>query len=382
MKRAFFIGAVDSGKSTILGQLLLSTNQLRDDEIKNIDRESQNLGRSFDLSLATDGLESEQNQAITMDIAFKTIFLNQRRWQCIDCPGHLDRAEKLMEGASLSDIACLVLDATKADPKIESLHASILRFLSPLPIIVLFNKIDIKSYHQDDYQNQIANFKISYPDLAQNVLAWIPISARMGDNISNPGSNSSWYKGPSLADTLAATPDKCEKLKLPNTFLIQIKSQDFVLGSVLSGQIQPGTILTDAAKRNYTVASLFKGEKKIEISQAEDSAGCRLIPSPPALAMPLLFDAKNDHCVSRSFAKIFLFSALPEENEFYLFQTGIKTKIWIDSIDLQGTIGLCTLRSNELFFAPTDNHHPLATFSLFSTRQQKVFGMGNFVLAP
>jgi hypothetical protein len=58
----------------------------------------------------------------------------------------------------------------------------------------------------------------------------------------------------------------------------------------------------------------------------------------------------------------------------------LRTKVRIDSIDVQDPIGLCHIQSFDTLLAPKDIHNPLAKFSLFSIRQQKVIGLGNFIL--
>ena len=64
--RIVVCGAVDDGKSTVLGRLLVETNSIPLDEI---DNSRLMANGEVDYSQLTDGLESEREQGITIDVA-------------------------------------------------------------------------------------------------------------------------------------------------------------------------------------------------------------------------------------------------------------------------------------------------------------------------
>ena len=69
-------GSVDDGKSTLIGRLLYDTKNILADQMEAIERasKSRNDGE-IDLALLTDGLRSEREQGITIDVAYNTFRL-------------------------------------------------------------------------------------------------------------------------------------------------------------------------------------------------------------------------------------------------------------------------------------------------------------------
>ena len=63
-------GSVDDGKSTLIGRLLYETDSLKSDQLEHIKVKSESRGFDYlDLSLATDGLLTEREQGITIDVS-------------------------------------------------------------------------------------------------------------------------------------------------------------------------------------------------------------------------------------------------------------------------------------------------------------------------
>ena len=63
-------GSVDDGKSTLIGRLLYETQSLKTDQLAHIRQKSEARGFDYlDLSLATDGLLTEREQGITIDVS-------------------------------------------------------------------------------------------------------------------------------------------------------------------------------------------------------------------------------------------------------------------------------------------------------------------------
>src|SRR6187431_2218820 len=65
-------GSVDDGKSTLIGRLLLDSKAIYEDQLMAIEATSQSKGYDYtDLALLTDGLRSEREQGITIDVAYR-----------------------------------------------------------------------------------------------------------------------------------------------------------------------------------------------------------------------------------------------------------------------------------------------------------------------
>ena len=72
-------GSVDDGKSTLIGRLLLDSKAIFEDQLEAVEHTSQARGYDYtDLALLTDGLRSEREQGITIDVAYR-YFATPRR---------------------------------------------------------------------------------------------------------------------------------------------------------------------------------------------------------------------------------------------------------------------------------------------------------------
>src|ERR1700733_10143598 len=74
-------GSVDDGKCTLIGRLLYDTKLILDDQLSALIRDSERHGgaeNDLDFSLLLDGLESEREQGITIDVAYR-FFATPRR---------------------------------------------------------------------------------------------------------------------------------------------------------------------------------------------------------------------------------------------------------------------------------------------------------------
>ena len=95
-------GSVDDGKSTLIGRLLYEANLIFDDQIKQLQQESEKLGtqgKNLDFALLVDGLSSEREQGITIDVAYR-FFSTDRKFVVIDAPGHEQYTKNMATGAS------------------------------------------------------------------------------------------------------------------------------------------------------------------------------------------------------------------------------------------------------------------------------------------
>src|SRR5690606_17291678 len=84
-------GSVDDGKSTLLGRLLVDAGQVASDTLSGLDSLSRRWGTNGqepDLALLLDGLSSERQQGITIDVAYRYFATGVRRFICADTPGH------------------------------------------------------------------------------------------------------------------------------------------------------------------------------------------------------------------------------------------------------------------------------------------------------
>ena len=91
-------GSVDDGKSTLIGRLLFDSKLLLSDQIEAMRRPEKDVGFSF--SSLVDGLEAEQEQGITIDVAYRYFATDKRNFIVADTPGHEQYTRNMATGAS------------------------------------------------------------------------------------------------------------------------------------------------------------------------------------------------------------------------------------------------------------------------------------------
>ena len=195
-------GSVDDGKSTLIGRLLYETNSLKEDQLKHIIDKSKSKGIDYiDFSLATDGLLTEREQGITIDVSnifFKTA---KRRFIIADAPGHVEYTRNMVTGASTADTAIILIDARRGVLEQTQRHYNITQLLGISTLIFVVNKMDLIGFDQTKFQ-EIQNDVLALTKKNQNKIHLLPVSALKGDNITAPSENTPWYDGPVLLDLI------------------------------------------------------------------------------------------------------------------------------------------------------------------------------------
>lgn len=201
-------GSVDDGKSTLIGRLLLEQGAIYEDQYQGIQRTNQAGHMAPDLALVTDGLKSEREQGITIDVAYKYFSTPRLKVILSDAPGHVQYTRNMVTAASRADVAIVLVDATQGITEQTRRHAYLLHLLRVPKLIIAINKIDLTSYSASVYA-QIRDDFLALPWQAghQN-LDFIPVSALCGDNISSKSTNMPWYHGPSLLQYLETASPK------------------------------------------------------------------------------------------------------------------------------------------------------------------------------
>ena len=105
-------GSVDDGKSTLIGRLLLDSKSIFEDQLEAVEASSVSKGYDYtDLALLTDGLRSEREQGITIDVAYRYFATPSRKFIIADTPGHIQYTRNMVTGASTADLGLVLVDA-------------------------------------------------------------------------------------------------------------------------------------------------------------------------------------------------------------------------------------------------------------------------------
>lgn len=197
-------GSVDDGKSTLIGRLLYDSKSILADQLEAVEKASKSRGNgdrsdvSVDLALLTDGLRSEREQGITIDVAYRYFQTTARKFIIVDAPGHIQYTRNMVTGASNCQLAIVLIDARHGVVEQTRRHSLIASLLGIQHVVVAVNKMDLVGFSQDVF----SNICIQYAELAQKLnipdITYIPISALNGDNVVDRSQAMDWYNGTTL----------------------------------------------------------------------------------------------------------------------------------------------------------------------------------------
>jgi len=198
-------GSVDDGKSTLIGRLLHDSKMIFEDQLAAINKDSKKhgtTGEEVDLALLVDGLQSEREQGITIDVAYRFFATDKRKFIIADTPGHEQYTRNMATGASTADLAIILIDARHGVQTQTRRHSYITSLLGIKNIVVAVNKMDLVDFSEDRF-NEI---KTQYTEFAKELgienPIFSPVSALTGDNVVNPSENMPWFKEAPLMQLL------------------------------------------------------------------------------------------------------------------------------------------------------------------------------------
>jgi sulfate adenylyltransferase large subunit len=198
-------GSVDHGKSTLIGRLLYETKQLFDDQLVALESDSRKFGTQggeLDFSLLLDGLAAEREQKITIDVAYRFFATAHRKFIVIDAPGHEQYTANMATGASVADLALILVSADEGLTRQTKRHAVVLSMLGVRNIVLAVNKMDSVGWSEVVFRGMEAQFRDFAAALGVDEIVAIPLAAKSGDNIVSRSDRMPWYDGPTLLDYL------------------------------------------------------------------------------------------------------------------------------------------------------------------------------------
>ena len=280
-------GSVDDGKSTLIGRLLVETDSVPDDTIaaaKSVRRSGSTIkAGEIDFSLLTDGLEAEREQGITIDVAYRSMNLsNGRRLIMADAPGHEQYTRNMAVAASRSDIALVLVDATRGIRTQTLRHLTICSLMGVTKIAVVVNKLDGVAYSQKVFSDIQASLQETVERLEIQNIQFVPVSALAGDNVVYGTSNMPCYDGPTLLEYIQEWDEEAMGENLPRLNVQMIsRAENFrgLAGTVVGGEFEVGdevTVLPSKKSAKLSQISTFDGS----LQSAEDGRAVTLVLEP------------------------------------------------------------------------------------------------------
>lgn len=254
-------GSVDDGKSTLIGRLLAETGSIPEDQL-DYARQTRRGGSTIpvgeiDFSLLTDGLEAEREQGITIDVAYRHMYLpSGRRIIIADAPGHEQYTRNMAVAASNADVAVLLVDAARGVRPQTFRHLTVCALMGVKTIVIAINKMDLVGYEHATYEELSGQVRSAAARLGLDEVVTIPVSAVEGDNVTKPTTHMKWWHGPSLLGALQEwTPPASRTtttFRLPVQFVARADgSFRGYTGTVAAGTIRPGdaVVVADSGQK-------------------------------------------------------------------------------------------------------------------------------------
>ncbi len=249
-------GSVDDGKSTLIGRLLHDSKMIFEDQlaaIANDSKKSGTTGEEIDLALLVDGLQSEREQGITIDVAYRFFSTDKRKFIIADTPGHEQYTRNMATGASTANLAVILIDARQGVLTQTRRHSYIVSLLGIRNIVVAINKMDLVGFSQERFEEIKQSYMQLVPALPNHEklhIAFMPMSALKGDNVVNLSESMPWYQGKPLMaylDSVELHADRPEEgsLRLPVQYVNRphLNFRGFA-GTIASGTIRVGDAVT------------------------------------------------------------------------------------------------------------------------------------------
>jgi len=260
--RVVAVGHVDHGKSTLIGRLLHDTGNLADGKVEELRTISERRGAAFEWSFVLDSLQSERDQAVTIDTTRIWMRTPTRDVVLIDAPGHKEFLRNMVTGASDADAALLLVDAFEGVSEQTRRHALLLELIGVKRAVVAINKMDRVGYDAERYLAIRSELEALLERLGIEVTEFVPTCAREGENVVTPATASMpWYDGPPVFAALLALPAKSierkSALRIAVQGVIRRDLQRIVVGRIESGSLSVGQEIHIApARRVARIASI------------------------------------------------------------------------------------------------------------------------------
>ena len=237
-------GSVDDGKSTLIGRMLYEAQLIFEDQVASLQNDSKKMGTQggeIDFALLVDGLASEREQGITIDVAYRFFTTDRRKFIVADTPGHEQYTRNMVTGASTADVAVILIDARQGVLPQTRRHSMICSALGIKNVVIAINKMDLVDYSQETFEQILDDYTKFASQLQFKGITAIPMSALKGDNIIERSSHMHWYQGPTLLGFLETVDPRLTRINQPLRFPVQWVNRPNLDFRGFSGTVESGT---------------------------------------------------------------------------------------------------------------------------------------------
>lgn len=199
-----FIGHVDSGKSTAVGNLAFQLGAINKRAMEKYEKEAAaNNKASFSFAYVCDQTAAEKERGITIQTTLIQIPTRKFKLNVLDCPGHKDFIKNMVTGAAQADVGVVIVpasgfEACVGEGGILKAHITISAVLGCAKLIICVNKMDeVEESKRETRFNEIKAemlriAKLNHCD--KNPIV-IPMSAFCNVNLVESSPRYEWFKG-------------------------------------------------------------------------------------------------------------------------------------------------------------------------------------------
>lgn len=302
-----FIGHVDSGKSTISGQILYLSGKINQLEIKKLKEEAIALGReSWWAAYIMDINKEERDKGKTVEMGRATFQTKKKRFTILDCPGHKSYVQNMISGAAQADVAGLVISARTGEFEAgfekngqTREHAMLARALGAQNLIVVVNKMDTCNWAESRFKyikDRLDPFLKNYCGFDPKFVTYVCIEGLTGYNIKvrEDKEVAKWYTGMTLFEAFDNLPkvqrSENKMIRIPVLSKVSLTGDLEVFGKIESGTIKPGM--------ECIIMPLQTKLKIVEIQNEEDE---KMAFAPTGESVKLIVKGIEEDAVKRGF---------------------------------------------------------------------------------
>ncbi len=406
MLRFITCGAVDDGKSTLIGRLLYDSKMIFDDQLAALQNDSKKSGAGkaeIDFALLVDGLAAEREQGITIDVAYRFFATQKRKFIVADTPGHEQYTRNMVTGASTAELAIILIDARNGVLTQTRRHSYLAHLVGIRHFVLAINKMDLIDYEQGLFEEIVENYRSFADEIGIESFTAIPVSGLRGDNITHASQNMDWYEGTTLMDYLNEV-DLSPDSRANAAFMMPVQwvnrpdpSFRGYTGQIGSGRVRPGDkIRIVPSGKLGAIDQIISFDGALDEAEAGQSVTLTFTDEMDCSRGDVIAASNNPPAAADQFEATLVWMddepLLPHRN--YLLKIGtqqvqaavqdIKYQVNVNNLEHSAAkilplnaIGVVTLSTDApIIFTPYTDNHTLGGFILIDRMNNRTIGAG------
>lgn len=354
-------GNVDDGKSTLIGRLLFETDSIKSDIISSVSGDHNSA--EINLAHITDGLRSERELGITIDVAYKYFSTPNRKYIITDAPGHFQYMKNMVTGSSAVDVMIILIDAMYGVTEQTKRHSLVASFLNKQHVLVAINKMDMVEYGVSVYETICSQYKLIAQKLGLSNVTYIPISALKGDNVTEKSFHMPWYIDQTILQYLETVENRVPDMAIGRLSVqYNIKGHvNFYAGKLLSGRFRVGEqVCIQPSGDLTTISKMSKGYTDVGVVECGESICISFSPDPLIARGNLVCSEQYPTSISDEFTVSICWldaeSALTEQSKYFLRINSFETDCEISEV----------LSKTNVHTFEKDNHDKIVNVNEFA----------------